>query len=171
MSDNLNFHVIFYGDNSQWNKSRLKNWLILHNHSFWLTQIKKNGNNDIANANEIIEEHNEFSIEFDRLTFYMNTAGILRFKREYSDQIYYTSVIYLIGDYFDKDILSSNHEKIRKNEIRLTFDILSGYKFFMTRPHNFDRISMMWKSSLNLLDTRIYWKSCLSILGLEVYEL
>jgi hypothetical protein len=202
----MNFHVVYEGPNEVWQASRLKAWLIENKHDYFLTQVstgfeigKLNDASEFvvstklwdAQGNAIVhtweQPGNPDALRiFKQMSYSMNRIGLNRFNREIDTGVEYDAVVYwnnYLGDEIELDTIT----QLEKNDILTNAsENQVDYHFFITRPHNFDRISLLWKKPnadvIRLVTvTKIYnpkfnsnkvaWYSWLRTLNMKIIKL
>jgi hypothetical protein len=190
----MNIHIVFQGlpDDAY----PLINWVKKINVEYFLTHIVIDDSPAIDNADEIIRPKkfwNDGGValvhhweqparpdsyrKFKQMTYSMNMCSLsrltrdLNFKSTVDAVLYYNSCISRIPDFLNNYI----PEPLNESEIIAESTDAEGWVspfFFITRPHNFDRISLLWKKN-NVAGSQVdpdskTWWHWLRILSLSV---
>ena len=202
----MNFHVVYEGPNEVWQSSRLKAWLIANEHEYFLTQVSTGFEiSKLDDAGEFLvfpklwdaqgnalvhtweQPWNPDALRiFKQMSYSMNRIGLTRFNREIETKVEYDAVIYW-NNYLGDEIDISPISQLDKNDILTNVsENQVDYHFFITRPHNFDRISLLWKKPNAdvirlVIITKIYnpkfnsnkvaWYSWLRTLNMKIIKL
>jgi hypothetical protein len=119
---------------------------------------------------------------FKQMTYSMNCAGASRLNRDLKGTNPVDAVVYFNAFVGAMPFIVPKFDKLSQDEIIAGFTDQTGevsFFFFITRPHNYDRISYLWKRNniptpLNtpaeVTNKTVWWK-WIRLLGLKVTKI
>jgi hypothetical protein len=119
---------------------------------------------------------------FKKITYAMNCASISRLNRDLLLRVPTDGVVYYDSTQGSVPTSIPEFEKLHQDEILAVVNNKMGevdHSFFITRPHNFDRISLLWKrnniptpyNTPAIITSKTVWWKWLRLLGMEVTPL
>lgn len=195
----MHLHIVYQG--LPIDAVPLIDWCNFIGATYFLTHIALDNVTPIENADEVIRPKrfwdkvgaavvhtweqpitvDSFRI-FKQMTYSMNCAGASRLNRDLKGINSVDAVVYYNAFVGAMPITIPKFDKLSQDEIIAGFNDKTGevnHFFFITRPHNYDRISYLWKRNniptpnntpVIVTGKTIWWK-WIRLLGLKVTKI
>jgi len=195
----MHLHVVFQGPPGA--VTPLIDWCNSIGATYFLTHIALDSTPGLGIANEVIRptrfwdktskaivhtweqplRNDSFRI-FKQMTYSMNCAGLTRLSRDLQDSTSVDGVVYYNAYAGTVPAVICAFDLLGQDEIKANFNDATGevdYSFFITRQHNYDRLSYLWKrnniptphNTPAVVTGKTVWWKWIRLLGLKVTKL